>query len=172
MEVSSLQAVKPARVFKARCRAGGAPSRAESGELESQRLRAHPRSKRSPRPWRVHSPNRLPGPVRTGRGWQRTENSNLTACAAARFPAGASRLAGSSSMAEGGRLERHGVTRAPLSGRARRPGRFTFHEYRTADSNRKPPGSGPGASCHVGLVRLASDRPDSNRPCELGELAC
>jgi len=30
-------------------------------------------------------------------------------------------------MAEGGRLERHGVNRASLSGRARHPGRFTFH---------------------------------------------
>ena len=28
---------------------------------------------------------------------------------------------------EGGRLERHGVNRASLSGRARPPGRFTFH---------------------------------------------
>jgi len=31
---------------------------------------------------------------------------------------------------EGGRLERHGVTRASLSGRARHPGRFTFRTSR------------------------------------------
>ena len=55
--------IRPPRVFKARCRADGAPSRAESGELESQRLRAHPRSKRSPLPWRVHSPWGISRPV-------------------------------------------------------------------------------------------------------------
>jgi hypothetical protein len=70
-----------------------------------------------------------------------------TACAASRFRGGARHLAGSRSrtalrpgvnrpeMAEGGEVESHGVTRASLSGRARPPGRFTFHEYRPGDSN-------------------------------------
>ena len=62
VRVSSPTAAKPSRVFKARCRAGGAPSRAESGELESQRVSAHPRSKRSPQPWRVLVPETAPRP--------------------------------------------------------------------------------------------------------------
>jgi hypothetical protein len=39
MEVSSLAAVKPPRAFKARCRAGGAPSIEESGGPDPQRVR-------------------------------------------------------------------------------------------------------------------------------------
>ncbi len=34
----------------------------------------------------------------------------------------------------------------PLATEPGAPVRFTFHSYRTADSNREPPGSGPGAS--------------------------
>jgi hypothetical protein len=94
------------------------------------------------------------------------------------FPAGADHLAGSSSE-EGERLERYGFTRASASDGARRPGRFTFHECAGRESN-------PHARRHRFLkpARLPvtppahcarkgeSDRPDSNRPCELGELAC
>ncbi len=40
---------------------------------------------------------------------------------------------------EGGRLERHGVNRASLSGRARRPGRFTFHG--AVGGTGEPPGT-------------------------------
>ena len=50
---------------------------------------------------------------------------------------------------EGGRLERQGVTPASVSNGARRacPVHLPFvRSYRTADSNREPPGSGPGAS--------------------------
>jgi hypothetical protein len=35
----------------------------ENGGLEPQRCYAHPHSKRRPRPWRVHSPQRIPRPV-------------------------------------------------------------------------------------------------------------
>jgi hypothetical protein len=57
--VSIFQAAKPAQAFKARCRAGGAPSihfSEESGGLEPQRVYAHPLSGRSLRPRQVHSP--------------------------------------------------------------------------------------------------------------------
>lgn len=65
--------------------------------------------------------------------------------------------------AEGAVLETDGVTRASLSGRAQHAC-LVHLPYRTADSNRKPPGPEPGASTKIGLVRLESDRPDSNRP--------
>jgi hypothetical protein len=61
----------------------------------------------------------LSRPMRTAGRWQRTEKSNLTVLPAARFPAGASRLAGSSS-AEGGLFESHGVIRASASNGAQR----------------------------------------------------
>jgi hypothetical protein len=52
VEVSIFQAAKPARVFKARCRAG-APSMAEDGAHDAQRLSgAHTASNRSRRPGR------------------------------------------------------------------------------------------------------------------------
>lgn len=123
-EVSIFQAAKPARAFKARCRAGGAPSiyfSEESGGLEPQRVHAHPLSGRSLRPWQVHSPRASCSPARCeqagdGRGRRTRIPASLTPT---RFPAGASRLAGSSSE-EGGRIERLGVTRASGSNGARR----------------------------------------------------
>jgi hypothetical protein len=56
VEVSIFQAAKPARVFKARCRAGGAPSNEESGGPDPQRANVQRLSGQRPRPWRVHSP--------------------------------------------------------------------------------------------------------------------
>jgi len=44
--VLSPTASRPLRVFKARCRTGGASSRAESGSHDLQRLRAQPISNR------------------------------------------------------------------------------------------------------------------------------
>ena len=126
-EVSSPAASRPPQVFKTRCRAGGASSRAEDGGPDPLRLPAHPISNRGPPPRRLHLP-RLSRPMRADGRWRRTENSNPSAFAPGRFPSSASTLAGSSSRAEGGAVEAHGVIRASLSGRARRPGRFTFHK--------------------------------------------
>ena len=59
---------------------------------------------------------------------RKTENSNLRALRPPlAFQAVAAPWRLHLPCEEGGRLERHGVTRASLSGRARRPGRFTFH---------------------------------------------
>jgi hypothetical protein len=55
----------------------------------------------TPAAWRVHSPCRLSRPVRAGGRWQRTEQSKPAVLAAARFPAGADHLAGSSSEESG-----------------------------------------------------------------------
>jgi hypothetical protein len=91
----------PARVFKTRCRAGGAPSFEESGGLEPQRANADPSSKRSPRLAGSLSMSALP-PDANGR--EMAEDGAVEAHdvpAAARFPAGASRLAGSSSEESG-----------------------------------------------------------------------
>jgi hypothetical protein len=89
---------------------------------------------------------------RLGRGQRKTGDSNATALTAARFPAGASRLTGSSSE-EGGRLERHRATGASLSGRARTPVRFTFREYRPGDSN--PDRQVPGTCASANWARTA-----------------
>ena len=106
-EVSIFQAAKPARAFKARCRAGGAPSIEERGGADPHRERGQPLSGRCPPPggfsfhWSC-SPARR-DQAGDGRGWR----TRISPRRAARFPAGASRLAGSSSE-EGGRIERHG----------------------------------------------------------------
>jgi hypothetical protein len=105
VRVSSPRPRGPSRVFKARCRAGGAPSRAESGELESQRSRAHPRSKRSPQPWRVHSPSSS--------------------------PAGVNRPG----MEEDGRLERQRLRAHPLSKRGPPPDDVIFRARKEVESN-------------------------------------
>jgi hypothetical protein len=98
----------------------------ESGGLEPQRFYVHPRSGRCPQALAGSlSTVLLSRPVRTGRRWRKTGDSNASASAPARFPAGDRHLTVSSSE-EGGRLERHRVTGASLSGRARTPVRFTF----------------------------------------------
>lgn len=51
-EVSSPAALRPPRVFRARCRAGGASSREESGGTDPQRSPAHPFSGRGLPPGR------------------------------------------------------------------------------------------------------------------------
>ena len=61
-------------------------------------------------------------------------------------------LAASSTTAESGRLERHGRSRALVSSEARSLiGSLSMITlYRSADSNREPPGFGPGASTELG----------------------
>jgi hypothetical protein len=123
----------PPRVFKAHCRTGGAPSQAESGELESQRLRAHPRSKRCPRPWRVRSPCRLSRPMRTGGRWRRTERTMPSAAMApTRFPSAAGAPTGF--ILHGGKAENVNPTVLPahrLAGEPGAPVQFTFREVFT-----------------------------------------
>ena len=102
---------------------------AEDGEIESQRLRAHPGSGRGQPP-----------------GWfilyeQKATDSNGTVSPA-----------------------------HPLATEPSAPVWFTFHEYRPGDSN--PDRQVPKTCASANWARTASDRPDSNRPCELGELAC
>jgi hypothetical protein len=80
---------------------------------------------------------------------------------ATRFPGGDRTLAASSSMAESGELESHGVTRALVSCEARHPGRFTL---RSAPRIRTEITQGLDLlALPIGLERLTSDRPDSNR---------
>jgi hypothetical protein len=69
-----------------------------------------------------------------------------------RFPDGDRHPVISSPMAESGEFESHGVTRALVSGEARSLiGSLSMvTSYRSADSNREPPGSGPGASTELG----------------------
>ena len=71
---------------------------------------------------------------------------------ATRFPDGDRTLAASSSTAESGRLERHGRSRALVSSEARSliGSLSMITSYSSADSNREPPGSGPGASTELG----------------------
>ena len=71
---------------------------------------------------------------------------------ATRIPDGDRTLAASSSTTESGRLERHGRSRALVSSEARSLiGSLSMvTSYRSADSNREPPGFGPGASTELG----------------------
>lgn len=86
---------------------------AEDGELESQRFHARPPSKRCQHPgWFIlQIASTVPIWCHGHRGRRRNRTARERPCSE-----------------EGGRLERHGVTRASLSGRARPPGRFTFHK--------------------------------------------
>jgi hypothetical protein len=69
-----------------------------------------------------------------------------------RFPDGDHHPVISSPMAESGEFESHGVTRALVSSEARSLiGSLSIVTlYRSADSNREPPGSKPGASTELG----------------------
>jgi hypothetical protein len=71
---------------------------------------------------------------------------------ATRIPDGDRTLAASSSTTESGRLERHGRSRALVSSEARSliGSLSMITSYRSADSNREPPGSEPGASTELG----------------------
>jgi hypothetical protein len=78
-----------------------------------------------------------------------------------RVPDGDHHLAVSSPMAESGELESHGVTRALVSSEARHPSRFTL---RSAPRIRTEITQGLDLlALPIGLERLTSDRPDSNR---------
>ena len=112
-------------MFKARCRAGGAPSREESGGHDPQRSPARPFSGRGLPPGRFTLHFGSPGPpvMRTPRaqgGWRRTE---IPTPSAFRRPCGFQPQPAPRPVhppgAEGGALEAHGVNRASLSGRAR-----------------------------------------------------
>jgi hypothetical protein len=59
----------------------------------------------------------------------------------------------------------------PLATEPGSPVRFTFPAYPSPDSNRERCGSEPQAST-VGLEGHESDRPDSNRPYDLGKVRC
>ena len=95
-----------------RVQAGGCPGsfifhEADSGGHDPQRLRARPGSSRRPLPdgFTIHE--------------RTTDYSKATPCGAARFPAGARTLPGSSSRAESGAIEAHGLHRALVSSEAR-----------------------------------------------------
>lgn len=91
----------PARVFKARCRVGGAPSKEESGGLEPQRVSADPPSKRSPRLAGSLSTSTLP-PDANGREMAADGADDAQRLGAPmRFPTAAGTLAGSSSEESG-----------------------------------------------------------------------
>jgi hypothetical protein len=128
MEVSIPAGVIPAARVQAPLRRR--PRIFQSGE---RRTRSPARERRSafetaPAPWRVHSPGAVlrPGVNRPEMAEDGAHDAQRLATPI-RFPSAAGTLAGSSSMAEGAVFETDGVTRASLSGRARRPGRFTFH---------------------------------------------
>jgi hypothetical protein len=72
---------------------------------------------------------------------------------ATRFPSGDRAPAASSSRAESGEFESHGVSRALVSSEARHPGRFTLHGVTPPPAHK-------------------SDRPDSNRRCNPGQVTC
>jgi hypothetical protein len=133
-EVSSLAILRPPRVFRTRCRAGGASSRGERRSRPAAVTRP-PVFGTGPAARQVHSPCRISRPMRaSGDGGGRSSRNSPRR--ASRFPSGDRTLAASSSVEEGGRFERHGVTRASLSGRARHPDRFTFRtEPRTRTAN-------------------------------------
>ena len=72
--------------------------------------------------------------------------------------------------AEGGRRERRGITAHRLAGEPGTPVRFTF---RSAPRIRTEITQGLDLpALPIGLERLTSDRPDSNRPCDLGKVMC
>ena len=117
--MSISRAAKPARVFKSRCRAGGAPSIEERGGPDPHHSRGQPLSGRCPPPGGFSFRWNCPPARREQAGDGRGRRTRIPApLAPTRFPAGASRLAGSSSE-EGGLLESHGVTRASASNGAR-----------------------------------------------------
>ena len=93
---------------------------------------------------------------------------------ATRFPDGDRTLAASSSTAESGRLERHGRSRALVSSEARHPGRFALHGLpRTVPRIRTANLLGLSQAPLPSWARTAwSDRPDSNRPPDLGKVRC
>lgn len=94
---------------------------------------------------------------------------------ATRFPDDDRTLAASSSTAESGRFERHGRSRALVSSEARPPGRFTLHDQRrrTVPRIRTANLLGLGQAPLPNWARTAwSDRPDSNRPPDLGKVRC
>ena len=106
-------------MFKARCRAGGAPSTEESDGLEPLRSHAHPPSKRRPRPGgftlHVGSPARC---ERAGDG--RGRRNRIPRCyPPPGFRPGPAAWLVHPPRAEGDRLERYGVTRASASNGAR-----------------------------------------------------
>jgi hypothetical protein len=110
----------PPRVFKARCRAGGASSMERNEEVPTPTvLHGQPLSGRCPPPggFSFHGSSSPARCEQAGDG--RGRSIRISPRRATRFPARASRLAGSSSE-EGGRLERHGVTRASASNGAQR----------------------------------------------------
>jgi hypothetical protein len=133
VEVPTPAAWRPPRAFKARSRAGGTPSVEESRELESQRSRARPLSKRHPPPGRFT----LHG------GGRRTRIP---------APSGARPLSRRSQPARPvhppwRRAGDSNATAGTAQSLAAMPGPWPVHSpYRTADSNREPPESESGAS--------------------------
>jgi hypothetical protein len=185
----------PARVFKARCRAGGAPSRAEDGGTDPPRPGRSPgfepgtasmavssskfgsparceqagdgRGRRNRIPRCYPPPGFRPGPA----AWlvhppRKVEQSKPTVSPAHPLATELGALADSPSKLIG-------------QGQAHHPERAFRVDVisppppcptRDSNSERHPP-DGCG-STKVGLEGHASDRPDSNRPSELGELEC
>jgi hypothetical protein len=113
---------------------------AEDGGPDPLRLPAHPISNRGTASMTVSSSMAEDGVLETH------------SQGATRFPDDDPTLAASSSTAESGRLERHGRSRALVSSEARSliGSLSMITSYRSADSNREPPGSGPGASTELG----------------------
>jgi hypothetical protein len=128
---------------------GGQRMRSESN---AQGRAAHPDSGRAPSPVGLRIQERIaevlpPRPLQVPPGFEpgaaprrlhdprrRTVDTIHNACAPIRFPDEASTLAGSSSMAESGRLERHAPGRALVSSEAGHPGPFTLHVLPEAEA--------------------------------------
>ena len=157
------EGVEPPRPKLARVQAGcslQSASASMSGEGESRTRKAEAQLLSG----QIPSPIGLP--LHGGR--RRTRISGPSG--PTRFPDGDHHLVISSPTAESGELESHGVTRALVSSEARHPGRFAL---RSAPRIRTEITQGLDLlALPIGLERLKSDRPDSNRPCDLGKVMC
>ena len=118
---------------------------AEDGGPDPLRSPAHPTSNRGPPPWRFHLPRTSPDASKreVAEGGD-PDSQRLAAPIAFQAEPAPGRFILQARKA--GDLNARVSPPHPLATEPGAPVRFTFHSYRTADSNSEPPGSGPGAS--------------------------
>jgi hypothetical protein len=150
----------PARAFKARCRSRRRTFQEQRAEVPTPTASRRPAVfETEPATWQVHSP--------CGRRRTRISGPSCPHPLSRRGPPPGDFIS------HGRRAENSNPTVSPAHSLAARPGT-------PAGSLSVPhPGFEPGTSwvwarrlCQVGLEGHASDRPDSNRRCNLGKVAC